>query len=98
MSQAPLIGIRGRPFAARGLTTVVVRSREGLTYACTPSGGARWRCGRCSQGSITQPQVGVHCPACHAEVVATQHDLGIWLVALVTGVLVLGWVLLHWWG
>ena len=83
---------------ARPITAVVVRSQEGLTYACSPDGRTGWRCGRCGQGSIADPTVGSRCPTCHSEVIATQHELGVWLVGLVTAVLLLGWVLLEWWG
>ena len=104
------VGLPGRPepavvarfgslgLPARPITAVVVRSQEALTYACSPDGRTGWRCGRCGQGSIADPKVGARCPTCHSEVIATQHELGLWLVGLVTAVLLLGWILLEWWG
>jgi hypothetical protein len=76
---------------------VVVRSREGLTYACRFDAETGWRCGRCEDGVIPNPQVGRTCPACAAEVIATRRGLGIGLIVFVILTLVLGWVALTWW-
>jgi hypothetical protein len=79
---------------------VVVRSATGQRYSChREPDRSGWRCGRCQQGILIAPRLGRRCLVCEAEVITVRsHRGGVSFVLMVLATLILGWLMLAWWG
>ena len=80
----------------RRVAAVVVRA-NGFSYTCRRDAVGAWRCGRCEQAEIPQPEIGRRCGACEAEVVGVQRGLDVWVMILVLLVLLATGAALAWW-